>query len=427
MILANISIRRPVFATMMIVALLVLGVTSYFALSVDLFPEVDFPIVIVSVIYPGASAEAVELDVSKKVEDAVNTISGVKHIESTAQEGYSLTVIQFTLETEGIDAAAEVRDRVSSIRGDLPDDIDPPVIQRYDPESEPIISLSISGSQSMRDLTTYVDDKIRARLESISGVGAATIVGGAEREIQIRLDPEALKAFDLSPSMIARKIKAANVEIPAGRMGDGSREWILRTMGRFTTVQQIRDLVVLTPQGRLVRIDEIAEVIDTEIEATSVSRLNGQPAVGLNIRRQSGANTVRVATEIKELLTEIEKELPPGMNIIIAKDNSTFIEDSIGEVLTNIVWGGSLAIIVIFLFLANIRTTIISGLTIPISIIATFTLMRLLGFTINMMTLLGLSLAVGLLIDDAIVVIENIYRHMEMGKKAMEAARQTHP
>jgi hydrophobe/amphiphile efflux-1 (HAE1) family protein len=422
MILADISIKRPVFATMMTLALMVLGAASYMALSVDLFPDVNFPFVVVSVVYPGASAEAVELDITKKVEDACNTIGGVKHIQSTSYEGYSATVIQFTLETDALDAAAEVRDKITNIRPDLPEDIEEPLIQRFDPEAQPIISLAISGPQPLRDLTDYVDDNIRPRVENVSGVGEAAIVGGATREIQIRLKPDRLRALDLTPSKIAFKLQQANMELPAGRVVDGDRDWVVRTMGRFTSVQEIRDLVVLTPHGRLVRLDEVADVIDTEVEQTSTSRLNGRPLVGLDIRRQSGANTVEVAREIKEEVKAIEKDLPAGMNIVLARDDSVFIEESIDDVLINIVYGGTLAILVIFLFLANFRATIISGIAIPASIIATFTLMRMLGFTINFMTLLGLSLAVGLLIDDAIVVIENIYRHMEMGKKPFKAA-----
>ncbi|MFH1699392.1 MAG: efflux RND transporter permease subunit [Candidatus Zixiibacteriota bacterium] len=422
MILADISIKRPVFATMMTLALMVLGVTSYMALSVDLFPDVNFPFVVISVVYPGASAEAVELDITKKVEDACNTIAGVKHIESTSYEGYSLTVIQFTLETDALDAAADVRDKITNIRPDLPDDIEEPLIQRFDPEAQPIISLAISGSQPLRDLTDYVDDNIRPRLENVSGVGEAAIVGGALREIQVRLKPDRLRSLDLTPADIAFKLSQANLELPAGRVVDGDRDWVVRTMGRFTSVQEIRNLVVLTPKGRHVKLEEVADIIDTEVEPTSTSRLNGTPLVGLDIRRQSGANTVEVAREIKEEVKEIEKDLPAGMNIVIARDDSVFIEESIDDVLMNIVYGGSLAILVIFLFLSNFRATIISGIAIPASIIATFTLMRMLGFTINFMTLLGLSLAVGLLIDDAIVVIENIYRHMEMGKKPMKAA-----
>lgn len=424
MILADISIRRPVFAVMMAGALLVLGITSYLALSVDLFPKMDLPYVVVSVVYQGAGAESVELDVTKKIEDAVNTIAGVKHISSTAQEGYSLTVIEFSIESDPLNDAAEVRDKVSSIRGDLPTDIEEPVVQRYDPQSEPIMSLSVSGRQSFRDLTDYVDDVIRPRLESIAGVGQAELVGGTEREIQVRVNPEKLKALDLTPLSVAARLQAANLEVPGGRIFDGSREWVVRTMGRFTSVQQIRDLVVLSPKGRMVRVSEIADVIDTEVEPTSSSRLNGEPAVGLDIRRQSGANTVDVAEGVKAELEKIRAELPAGMKIIIANDNSEFIRGAIEDVLINILWGGLLAVLVILLFLANWRSTIISAVAIPISIIATFTLMRMLNFTLNMITLMGMSLAVGLLIDDAIVVIENIYRHMEMGKPPLQAAHE---
>lgn len=424
MILADISIRRPVFAVMMAGALLVLGVTSYLALSVDLFPKMDLPYVVVTVVYPGAGAEAVELDVTKKIEDAVNTIAGVKHISSTAQEGYSLTVIEFSIETDPLNDAAEVRDKVNSIRGDLPTDIEEPVVQRYDPQSEPIMSISISGRQSLRDLTDYVDDVIQPRLESVPGVGQAEIIGGAEREIQVRVNPERLKALDLTPLMVAARLQAANLEVPGGRVIDGNREWVVRTMGRFVSVQQIRDLVVLSPKGHMVRLDEIAEIIDTEVESTSASRLNGEPAVGLDIRRQSGANTVDVAEGVNEVLEKIKTELPAGMSLVIATDNSEFIRGAIEDVLINIIWGGLLAILVILLFLANWRSTVISAVAIPISIIATFTLMRTLDFTLNMITLMGMALAVGLLIDDAIVVIENIYRHMEMGKPPLKAAHE---
>jgi len=423
MILSDVSIRRPVFAAMMSMALIVLGVTSYFALSVDLFPNIDFPFVIVSVVYPGASAETVETDVAKKIEDACNTIAGVDNIQTTAYEGYSLTFIQFTLETNGLDAAADVRDKVASIRGNLPEDIEEPIVQRYNPEEQPIMSLAISGTQATRDLSDYVDKIIRPRLENLSGVGAATLVGQAEREIQVRLDPERLSALDITPSLVAAKLRSANVEYPGGKVNENGREFILRTMGRFTSIQQIRDMVVLTPHGRLVRLSEIAQVLDTEKKPTSASRLNGKPSIGVDIRRQSGANTVEVANAVNEEIEKIKANLPAGMSIAVVKDQSTFIRDAIEDVLVNIAYGGTLAVLVIFLFLANVRTTIISGLAIPTSIIATFTLMRLLGFTINFMTLLGLSLAVGLLIDDAIVVIENIYRHLQMGKKPMQAAR----
>jgi hydrophobe/amphiphile efflux-1 (HAE1) family protein len=422
MILSDVSIRRPVFAVMMAVALLVLGITSYFALSLDLMPDVDFPYVVVTVVYPGASAESVELDVTRRIEDAVTTISGVKHVQSTAQEGFSLTIIEFTLETRSLDAATEVRDKVSAIRAELPESIEPPVIQRFDPADMPIMAMAVSGRQSLRDLTDYVDDVIRPRLESITGVGAANIVGGAEREIQVRLDPERLRAFDITPLFVAAQLQVANVEIPAGRMIDGSQEWTVRTMGRFKSVDEMRDMVVFSPHGRKVRLGEIATVIDTEKEPTSTSRLDGKPSIGIEVRRQSGANTVRVADEVKAELARIERSLPAGMEVVIATDNSQFIRTSVDDVLHHVEWGGLLAVLVIFLFLANIRSTLISAIAIPTSIIATFTMMRLMGLTLNMMTLMGISLAVGLLIDDAIVIIENINRHIEMGKKPMQAA-----
>lgn len=427
MYLSNLSIRRPVFATMLIVALLVLGVTSYFQLNVDLFPEVDFPVVAITTAYPGAGPEAVEAEVTKKIEDAVNPVAGIKHIASTSQEGFSTIIAEFTLETRIQDAAQEVREKVAAIRAFLPKEIEEPVIARFDPASQPIISLAISGERSLRDLTTYTKNKIKKRLESIPGVGSVELVGGAEREIQVALAKSKLVAHDLPVEKVVSSIASANIEIPGGKVGKGQREALLRTLGRFDpaggAVPALQKVIVSTRQGRYVRLGEIAAVADSVKEPTSLSSLNGREAVGLDITRQSGANTVAVASAVKAELARLEKELPPEMKIILAVDRSVFIHDAIDDILVNIYYGGALAILVIFLFLANWRSTLISALAIPTSIIATFTLMRLLHFTVNFMSLLGLSLAVGLLIDDAIVVIENIYRHLDRGESAREAAK----
>ncbi len=426
--LAEVSIRRPVFAVMMIVALVVLGYTSFQEMNIDNMPDVDFPFVIVSTIYPGSGAEAVETEVTKKIEDAVNPISGLKHLTSVSQEGYSLVFAEFVLEMDSKDAAQEVREKVSAIRAFLPNDIESPVIARYDPHSEPIISFTISGQRSLRDITTFTKDEIKRRLEAIPGVGSITLVGGHEREINVYLDVDRMESYEISIDKVARSLAAANLEIPGGRINEAHTEYLVRTMGKLTSVDQFEKIVIDNPHGQPVYLKDIATVVDGIEERRSLARVNGEEAVTLNVARQSGANTVDVAHAVKAEVTQIRDILPPDMKINIVADESTWIENSIHEILTNIYFGGLLAVLVIFLFLADIRSTIISGLAIPTSIVATFTFMNLLGFTLNTMSLMALSLAVGLLIDDAIVVIENIYRHMANGspprKAAFEATRE---
>jgi len=426
--LAAVSIRRPVFTVMMIVALVVLGYTSFQEMNIDNMPDVDFPFVIVSTIYPGSGAEAVETEVTKKIEDAVNPISGLKHLTSISQEGYSLVFAEFVLEMDSKDAAQEVREKVSAIRAFLPNDIEPPVIARYDPHSEPIMSLTISGQRSLREITTFTKDEIKRRLEAIPGVGSVTLVGGHEREINVFLDVDGMESYEISIDKVARSLAVANLEIPGGRINEAHTEYLVRTMGRLTSVDQFEKIIIDNPHGQPVFLKDIATVIDGIEERRSLARVNGEEAVTLNVARQSGANTVDVAYLVKAEITRIQDILPPDMKINIVADDSTWIEDSIHEILTNIYFGGLLAVIVIFLFLADIRSTVISGLAIPTSIVATFTFMHILGFTLNTMSLMALSLAVGLLIDDAIVVIENIYRHMANGspprKAAFEATRE---
>lgn len=420
--LAEISIKRPVFATMMIGALMVLGIFSYTELSVDLFPEIDFPIATVVTIYPGASAETVESEVTKNIEDAVNEVSGIRHITSRSLEGYSLVIIEFELERKAIEATQDVREKISGIRADLPEDIEEPVVSQFDPMAIPILSIAISGERSPKEVTELVKNVIKKRLESIPGVGSVTLVGGQEREISVALNPENMESFGITVLDVKAAIEAANLEIPGGRVDEASREYVVRMAGRLDRVSQFNDIIVKSKQGSPVYLKDVAAIADTIKEQRSLSRYNELPAVSLSIIKQSGANTVELAHRVKQTLTRLQEELPPDIRIEVVDDNSVFIEDSIHEVLFNIEFGTLLAVIVIFLFLLNIRPTIITGLSIPISLIATFTLMKALGFTINMMTLMGLSLAVGILIDDAIVVIENIYRHMAEGRSAREAA-----
>ncbi len=407
---------------MIIIALVVLGYSSFRDMNTDLMPEVDFPFVIVQTFYPGAGAEAVETDVTKKIEDAVNPINGVKHIRSTSQEGYSMVFIQFVLEKDEMEAANEVREKVAAIRDNLPDDIDEPIISKFDPNSQPIISLTVSGQRPLRDITQYVKDDIQKLLEAIPGVGAVTLVGGYEREINVFLDIDKMESYEMTIGKVKNALAAANLEIPGGRVDERNREYIVRTMGKIKSVEEFNDVVVDNPHGHPVYLKDIATVVDGIEERRSLARVDGKDAIVLDITRQSGGNTVEVARAVKAEVAKLRKALPTDMKIDIIVDNSTFIEDSIHEVLVNIYYGGFLAILVVFLFLADIRATIISGIAIPVSIIATFTFMKALGFTLNMLSMLALAIGVGLLIDDAIVVIENIYRRLEEGEKPMDAA-----
>lgn len=421
--LADVSIKRPVFATMMILSLLVLGLFSFIKLNVDLYPNVDFPFVIVTTTLPGAGAQQIETDITKVIENSVNSIEGIDHISSISQDNLSIVTIQFKLSVNGKDAALDVIEKISAIRSQLPTDVKDPIVQRYDPASLPIMTLAISGNLSEKDLTTFTKDVIQKRVENIQGVGSADIVGGAEREIQIEVDALKLRDYNLSIQDVINSVGSQNVEIPGGNLTEGSRQLLVNTKGKFKTVNDFNKVIVASPMGKPIFLPEIATVIDGTKEQTSLTTLNGKTAIGLNIIKQSGANTVNVAKAVKDQIAKLKTEIPAGIDIVIAQDQSKFIEEAINSVFFDILYGGLLAVIVIYLFLANIRPTIISALALPTSIIASFILMYALDFTLNMMSLLALSLAVGLLIDDAIVVIENIYRHMSQGETALEAAK----
>jgi HAE1 family hydrophobic/amphiphilic exporter-1 len=407
---------------MMISALLVLGWFSYTSLSVEMFPKMDFPFVVVQTIYPGASAETIETDVTKKIEEAVNQISGIRNIQSKAQEGFTYTIIEFELEIDGKLAAQDVREKVAGIRGELPTDIEDPIISQFDIEGGSMMSVTVSGRRTERQITELVKDYIKPRLEAVSGVGSVEVVGGKEREILVSLNPQSMENYEVSVDDISLALMMSNLEIPGGRVNESEREYIVRVKGKLTSVAQFNSLVVKNNKGTPVFLSDIATVIDTIVEQRSLARYNGSPAVAIEIKRQSGANVVDLARSVRATLGELQEEVPPDIKLDIVNDDSIFIQDSIHEIIFNIEFGTLLAVFVIFLFLLDLRPTIITGLSIPISIIATFTIMKFLGFTINFMTLLGLSLAVGILIDDSIVVVENIYRKIEEGLSPWEAA-----
>ena len=425
MILTEISLKRPVLATVTILALVILGCVSYLSLNIDEWPDVEFPYVTVQVPYKGAAPEQVDSKVIQKIEEAVSSISGVKHIYSTAAEGVATTTVEFTLETSPNIAAQDVRDKIGRIRGELPADSDEPVIMRFDPSETPIVSIALTSDKlSIREMTTLVDDVIKRRLETISGVGAITVQGGQKRQININLERDKIAGYGLTITDIITNLRNENMEVPGGKLTRGEREVSMRTMGNLMTAPEFLAVPVGRKDGVQFYVSHIATVADTTEEITSITKINGKSAVGLDIMKQSGTNTVRVVDEIKRTVETMRKDLPAGVELVLVRDNSVKIRESVNDVLFNLVFGGLLAVLIVFIFLGNWRSTLISAIAIPASIISTFFLMKLLGYTLNTMSLLALSLAVGILIDDAIVVIENIVRHMEMGKDKFKAAAE---
>lgn len=422
--ITEISIKRPVFATVVILAMVVLGLVSFVSLNVDQYPNVEIPVVAVSVAYPGASPEQVESKVTEKIEEAVGEVAGVDHITSTVSEGSSVTVIQFTMETNADAAAQNVRDKLGRVQATLPQDAKAPVITRFDPDATPVYYLALTGDVSQRELTVLADDLVTKRLKAIEGVASVEVRGGLDREIQIQVDGSQMSAYGLTIPDILNSLRNENVDAPGGKVTDGKRETDLRALSNITSVNQFLNVPLGQKGGVPLFIKNVASVKDTTADAATIAKLNDKPALGLEIMKQSGSNTVKVAAGVKKQLEAVKKELPPGVELVIIRDNSQKILESVEDVEFNLVVGGLLAVAVVFLFLGNWRSTVIAAITIPVSIITSFLVMKALNFTLNTMSLLALSLAVGLLIDDAIVVIENIVRHLESGKSKERAASE---
>jgi HAE1 family hydrophobic/amphiphilic exporter-1 len=425
MFISDTSIKRPVFATVLMLALMTMGIFSYRRLAIDLMPDVEIPYVTITTEYPGASADTVEREVSRRIEESVNTISGVRHIYSTSLESYSTVVVEFELEMEVNDAAQEVRAKVSSIRKDLPDDIREPVIQKIDIGGAPIVSLAVrSANLSARELTTLADRKIKRRLENIRGVGKVELVGESMREVNVLLDPTRIDSLGMGIDEVVGGLAGENVNTPLGRLNRGSTETPLRIAGKPDQVSGFQSMVVASRGGQPVRLGEIASVVDGVEEQRSLAIVNGEPAVAIDIRKQAKTNTVAVSDGIRAMIAQLQKELPPGTDIELVRDASVFIREAVDDVQNTMIVGGLLTILIVFCFLNSWRSTVITGLTLPISVISSFIVMYFLHMTINTMTLMALSLAIGLLIDDAIVVRENIVRHLEHGQDHFTAARE---
>jgi HAE1 family hydrophobic/amphiphilic exporter-1 len=422
--LAEICVRRPVFATMIILSLTVVGVFSFSTLGVDLFPKIDLPTITVTVVNPGASPREIETEVTDKVEAAVNTISGIDELRSTSVEGVSQVFITFLLDKNADVAAQEVRDKVGLIVGDLPETAEQPIVQKLDTDAAPVLRIAVSANRSLRDVTDIADKDIKKRIESINGVGNVAIVGGALREIHVWIDPDKMRAYNVTVPDVVAAVKSQNMEVPGGRVDEGTRELTVRTMGRITNPADFNNISVGQRGGYAVKISDFGYTADESEEQRTSARLNGLPAVTLIVSKQSGQNTVQVADAVKERLKELKPSLDKkGIRTQIVGDQSVFIKAAVDAIKTHLVEGGLLAALVVFLFLWNIRSTMIAAIAIPTSIVATFGLMAAMGYTLNQITMLALTLMVGIVIDDAIVVLENIFRFVEeKGYGAFQAA-----
>jgi len=424
MFLSDLSIKRPIFASVMMLALVTLGAFSYKRLAVDMFPDVEIPVVTIVTKFPGASPESVEREVSKRIEEAVNPIAGVKKVLSISRESVSTVMVQFQLEVKLNDGAQEARAKIAAIRGELPEGIEEPIIQKLDFAAAPIVSLAVrSGVLSPRDLTTLVEKKVKRRFENLPGVGKVDLVGSSKREVNVDIDQARLEALGMGVDEVIAGIRSENVNTPLGRLTRNGSEFPLRVSGKPAEVSGFPSMVIGQRNGRPVLLGEVAAVVDGIEEPRSLALVNGVPAIALDLQKQSGANTVSVVELVKKEIGRLQPELPPGTRIEIVRDASIMIRDSVEDVQTTLILGGILTVFIVFCFLNSWRSTVITGLTLPISVISSFIVMNFMGMTLNVMTLMALSLAIGLLIDDAIVVRENIVRHLEHGQDHFEAAR----
>jgi HAE1 family hydrophobic/amphiphilic exporter-1 len=391
MFLSNLSIKRPIFAAVMMLALVTLGIFSYRRLAIDMFPDVEIPVLSIVTKYPGASPETVEREVTKRIEEAVNPISGVKHVTSTSRESVSIVVVEFNLEVKINEASQEARAKVNAIRGDLPQGIEEPIIQKLDFSSIPIVSLAVrSETLSAKDLTTLVEKKVKRRFENISGVGKVDLVGESKREVNININPTRLEALGMGVDEVISGLQSENVNTPLGRLNRNGSEYPLRVSGKPEVVDRFKTMVIGQRNGRPIMLSEVAEIKDGIEEQRSLAFVNGVQAVSLDILKQSGANTVGAVELVKKEIAKLQPELPPGTKIEIVRDGSIMIRDSVRDVQETLILGGILTIFIVFLFLNSWRSTVITGLTLPISVISSFIAMNFLGMTLNVLTLMAL-------------------------------------
>ena len=423
--LVAICIRQPIFAAMIILALVVVGAASYMRLGVDRFPSVDLPTVRVLTFLPGASPEEVESQISQRLEDAINTVEGISQLWSISGLGSSIIIITFNLERDIETATQDVRDRIATTLRDLPAGTDPPLISKFSNDLAPIMLLALSSDRSRRELTELADKVVKDQLERSAGVGEVAIVGGLKRAINVWIDAARLAAYRIPITAVRNAVVRQNADVPGGNITAGAREQTLRTMGRVVDPREFNNLVIATVNGAPIRIQDIGSAEDGTKEPRTAARLDGAPTVILEVRRQSGANTVEVINAVKENLARVRAQLPADVKVEIIRDQSQYIHAALHEINTHLVLGSILACLVVLAFMRNWRATFIAGIAIPTSVIATFGMMRALNFTLNSVTMLALVLMVGIVIDDAIVVLENIFRFVEEKKmRPFEAARE---
>ncbi|MEY4635625.1 MAG: hypothetical protein RJA55_1423 [Acidobacteriota bacterium] len=411
--LAEICVRRPVFAWVLVLSLTVVGLFAFGRLGVDRFPNVDIPTISITTRLPGAAPEQIETEVTDQIEEAVNTISNIDTLSSTSSEGISQVVVSFTLEKDADIAAQEVRDRINRVLPLLPRTVLQPTVEKLDFSAAPVITVAVTADKPVRDITEFADKVLRRRLESSDGVGQVVVIGGRSRQLNLWLNTELLRAQKLSVNDVARALQSQNADIPGGRMDQGAESVALRTRGRIETIDAFGDVVLRNVDGHPIQLRDVARIEDGMAEPRTQASVNGEATVLLQVRKQSGTNTVAVANNVKQRLADLESILPAGYKLRIVRDEAQFIEASIAAVQEHLIVGSVLAAVVVFLFLGNFRSTVIAAISIPTSIVATFALVWYMGFTLNMLTMLALTLSVGIVIDDAIVVLENIFRFIE--------------
>jgi len=421
----RVSIGNPVLATMVMLAFVVLGLFSYQRLSVDQFPNVDFPTVVIAMDYPGASPEIVESEVTKKVEAAVNTVAGISSLYSRSYEGASVVIVEFNLDVDGRKAAEDVREKVALMRPLLRDEVKEPRISRFDPASQPIFNVAIlseDGRRTPQELTTWGTQVLQKRLENVRGVGSVSVIGGVSRQINLYLKPAALEALGITVDQVLAAVRSENQELPMGAIRSRDQERVVQINARLQRPEDFRDIVVARKGGVTVKLWQVADVVDGPQELESLALYNGQRTVLLSVQKSQGENTIAVVDGLNKALANAASVTPPGIRLEVNRDNSRSIRVSVANVQRTLLEGAALTVLIVFLFLNSWRSTVITGLTLPIALIGTFLFMYVFGFTINTITMMALSLCVGLLIDDAIVVRENIVRHVQMGKSAHQAS-----
>src|SRR3984957_19141336 len=415
--LASLCIRQPVLTWVLMLVFVVIGAFGYFSLGVDQFPKIDFPAIVVTTTESGAAPEEIETEVTDKIEGAVNTISGIDELRSTSSQGVSLVIITFNLDKNPDVAAQDVRDHINNVLPDLPKGIDQPVVSKVDPDASPILYVTLSTPGSIRDITELADKHVRRQIESINGVGQVNILGGKKRQINVWLDPLELQAAGLTAVDVEAALAAQNLSVPGGQIETGPKSLSLRVQGRVDDVAKIGRIVIKNTQDHPTRIGDVARVEDGVEEPKTSASEDGKESVVLSIRKQSGQNTVAVVDAVRARLDEVQKSLPPGSELRIVRDESASIRTSVNAVKEHLVLGAFFAAVIVLVFLGNWRSTIIAAMAIPVSIVGTFGLMWAMGFTLNIITLLALALAVGIVIDDAIVVLENIVRFIEVKRQ----------